>query len=65
MQLAGYLRGRALQEWKLLDSKDKIHYHSTITALRECLDPGNQNLATLDFCYASQKPSESMSDFLR
>ena len=65
MQLAGYLRGRALQEWKLLDSKDKASYHSTITALRERLDPGNQNLAALDFRHASQKPSESVSDFLR
>ena len=43
MQLAGYLRGRALQEWKLLDPKDKASYHSTITALRERLDPGNQH----------------------
>ena len=49
----------------MLDSKDKASYHSTITALRERLDPGNQNLATLDFCHASQKPSESVSDFLR
>ena len=65
MQLAGYLRGRALQEWKLLDSKDKASYHSTITALRERLDPGNQNLGALDFRHASQKPSESVSDFLR
>ena len=35
MQLTGYLRGRALQEWKLLDLKDKTTYHSTVTALRE------------------------------
>ena len=27
MQLTGYLRGRALQEWKLLDSKNKTTYH--------------------------------------
>ena len=65
MQLTGYLRKRVLQEWKLLDSKDKTTYHSTVKALRERLDPGNQSLAALDFCHASQKPSETVSDFLR
>ena len=35
MQLTGYLRGRALQEWKLLDLKDKTTYHSTVKPLRE------------------------------
>ena len=65
MQLTGYLRRRVLQEWKLLDSKDKATYHSTVKALREQLDPGNQSLAALDFCHASQKPSETVSDFLR
>ena len=28
MQFAGYLRGQALQEWKLLDSKDKTTCHN-------------------------------------
>ena len=64
MQMTGYLRGRALQEWKLLDFKDKTTYHSTV-ALREQLDPGNQSLAALDFRHASQRPSETVSDFLR
>ena len=35
MQLTGYLRGQALQEWKLLDLKDNTTYHSTVKALRE------------------------------
>ena len=65
MQLTGYLRGRALQEWKLLDSKDKTTYHSTVKTLREQLDPGNQSLAALDFRHASQRSSETVSDFLR
>ena len=65
MQLTGYLRGRALQEWKLLDSKDKTTYHSTVKTLRERLDPGNQSLAALDFRHASQRSSETVSDFLR
>ena len=65
MQLTGYLRGRALQEWKLLESKDKTTYHSTVKTLRERLDPGNQSLAALDFRHASQRSSETVSDFLR
>ena len=65
MKLAGYLRGRALQEWKLLDAKVKTTYHSTVKALREQLDPGNQTLAALGFRHASQRPSETVSDFLR
>ena len=65
MQMTGCLRGRVLQEWKLLDSEDKTTYLSTVKALREQLDPGNQSLAALDFCHASQRPSETVSDFLR
>ena len=61
MQLAGYvyLRGRALQEWKLLGPTDKATYHSTVRALRERLDPGNQTLAALDLRHASQRSSET------
>ena len=64
-QLAGCLRGRALQKRKLMDSKDKTTYQSTNKALRERLDFGSKTLAVLDFCHASQRPSEIMPDFLR
>ena len=64
MQLAGHLRGRALQEWKLLDGSDRVTYQSAIRALRERLDPGDQTLAALDFRHASQKTAESVSDFV-
>ena len=65
MQLAGHLRGWALQEWKLLNPTDKTTHHSTIKALRERLDPRNQNLTLLDFRHTSQRSSETVSDFLR
>jgi len=65
MQLAGHLRGRALQEWKLLDLKDKVTYEKAVKALKERLDPGNQSLAALDFRHASQKSSEAVSDFIQ
>jgi len=51
MQLVRHLRGRALQEWKLLNPTDKTTYYSTIKALRERLDPGKQNLSLLDLCH--------------
>ena len=42
MQLAGHLRGQALQEWKLLLPEDKVTYQAAVKALKERLDPGNQ-----------------------
>jgi hypothetical protein len=41
LQLAGYLKGRALQEWNLLDDSDKGSYRRAVDALRARLDPGN------------------------
>ncbi|MCY3927700.1 MAG: hypothetical protein OXG81_05455 [Acidobacteria bacterium] len=64
MQLAGHLRGRALQEWKLLLPEERATYQSAIKALKERLDPGNQTLAALDFRHLSQKMNESVSDFI-
>ena len=49
IQLAGHLRGRALQEWNLLSTADRTTYQSAVVALRTCLDPGNKTLAALDF----------------
>ena len=65
MQLAGHLRGRALQEWKLLELKDKVTYGTAVKALRERLDPGNQSIAALDFRHASQRSEETFSDFIQ
>ena len=39
MQLAGHLRGQALQECKLLLIEEKINYGAAIKALRKRLDP--------------------------
>ena len=42
MQLAGHLRGRALQEWNLLDDSSKDTFVKGIQALRGRLDQGNK-----------------------
>ena len=64
MQLSGHLKGRALQEWKLLTPDYKTSYQTAIKALREKLDPGNQTLAALDFRHTTQKAGEPVSDFI-
>lgn len=65
LQLAGHLRGRALQEWNLLDDADKGTYASAVEALRARLDPGNKTLAAQDFRHAIQGQGERVADYLR
>ena len=64
MQLAGHLRGRASQEWKLLIPENRASYQVAVKALREKLDTGNQTFAALDFHHTSQQSSESVSDYI-
>ena len=59
MQLAGYLRNKALQEWNLLSQEHRNTFEGAVKALRARLDPGNQTLAALDFHHAVQKDSEA------
>ena len=65
LQLAGHLRGRALQEWNLLEKSDKSSYNKAIDALRARLDPGSKALAAQDFRHSSQGKEESVADFVR
>ena len=39
MQLAGYLRGKALQEWNLLSKTEKATYESATCDSRETFGP--------------------------
>ena len=65
MQLAGHLRGRALQEWNLLSDRDKGSYADAIQALRSRLDPGGRTLAAQDFRHTVQGETELVADFIR
>ena len=65
MQLAGYLRNKALQEWNLLSQEHRNTFEGAVKALRVGLDPGNQTLATLDFRHAVWKDSEAVADYVR
>ena len=65
IQLAGYLRGRALQEWTLLRNTDKESLPLAISALRGRLDPCSKVVAAQDFRHASQREDEPVSDYIR
>ena len=65
MQLAGHLRGRALQEWNLLSEADLGNYDTAIAALRNRLDPGSKVLAGQDFRHTTQREGETVADFIR
>ena len=65
LQLAGHLRGRALQEWGLLQSSDKATYSKAVEALRLRLDPGSRALAAQDFRHTCQGDHERVADFIR
>ena len=49
MQLAGHLKVRALQEYKLLLPEERDSHDTAIKTLLERLDPEHQSLAALDF----------------
>ena len=64
IQLAGHLRGRALQEWNLVPVRERGSYEGAVSALQERLDPGGRLLAVQDFRHAAQD-GEPVADFLR
>lgn len=65
MQLAGHLRGRALQKWNLLGQESLNDFEAAVTALRERLDPGSRVLAGQDFPHTRQGEVETVADFVR
>ena len=58
MQLVGHLRGRALVEWNLLSSEEKLTFALATQSLQARLDPGNRVLAAQDFRHAIQRDDE-------
>ena len=58
MKLPGYLRGRALQEWRLLGRTLQQDYETAISALGSRLDPGRKTMAAQDFRHSAQKSGE-------
>ena len=65
LQLAGYLRKKALQEWNLLSGTQKSSFTVATEEMQDRLDPGSKALAAQDFRHTVQSPKESVSDFIR
>ena len=61
IQLAGHLRGKALQEWSLLGA---AVYKNATTILKDRLDPSRKALAVQDFRHLAQKQKEFVADFI-
>ena len=65
VHVSGYLRGRALQEWRLLGRTLQQDYETAISALGSPLDLGRKSIAAEDFRHSSQKSGECVPDFIR
>ena len=65
MQLPGHLKGRALQEWRLLEQTVQQDYRTAIEALRSRLYPGSKTMAAQDFRHSIQRSCESVPDYIR
>ena len=65
LQLAGHLRGRALEEWNLMDDTERLDLSTATTSLKRRLDPGSKMLAAQDFRRASQGRNEPIADYIR
>ncbi len=64
LQLAGHLRGRALQEWGLLQATEKQTMDAAVENLQSRLDPGSRMLGALEFKHMSQMPREGVGEFI-
>ena len=62
LQLAGYLRGRAAQEWDLIGESDKCEFTKAVSALRS---RRSKTLFAQEFRHTLQKEQEGVSDYIR
>ena len=64
IQLAGHLKGRALQEWDLIPAAQRATFAQATESLRLRLDPASTTMAAQYFRHISQRESETVSDFI-
>ena len=65
LQLPRYLKGRALQEWRLLRQPEEQDYPKTIDALHSRLDLGSKTMAMHEFRHSVQRTGEGVQDYIR
>ena len=64
IQLAGSLRGHALQEWNLLPDSDRSNFESGVKSLCARLESGTKAMAAQDFRHCTQREGDGVSDFI-
>ena len=64
IQLAGNLKGRAQQEWNLLQERERSTLDSAVKSLRNRLESGAKAMAAQDFQHCAQHECEEVSDFI-
>lgn len=64
LQLVGHLKGRALQEWHLMELESRRMFSTATDALRIRLNPDGKILAAQDFRHTSQAERERVADFI-
>ena len=64
LQLAGYLRGKARQEFLLLTPEEKSTFAKTKIAMKNRLQVGSKTLAAQDFRHATQGSQESVANYI-
>ena len=62
IQLAGHLRGKALQEWNLMNALDKQGYRVATAELSRRMDPSSRVMAVQDFRHPIQREAETVAD---
>ena len=60
LQLAGHLRGRALQEWDLLEQSEKSTFIRAVESLRLRRDMGSKTMAAQEFRHCTQARGETI-----
>ena len=64
LQLSGYLRGKARQEFLLLEQSSKSTFAQATAALSKKFNFGNRTLAAQDFRHATQASGETVSNHI-
>ena len=64
IQLAGHLRGKALQEWNLVPEEEKSTFQGAVEKMRDVLGPESRVLAAQDFRHTCQEVNETVSAFV-
>lgn len=64
MQLTGHLRGKALQEWNLLNPEDNGSFDWAMEKMSSMLGQGSHVMIAQNFFHTCQEEAESVSNYI-